>query len=39
MSYYVPNKEGWTKGNRQEICYILRVDGQPMTQSFKAAAQ
>ena len=39
MSYYVPTKEGWGKGSRQEICYVLRVDNQPMTQSVKAAAQ
>jgi hypothetical protein len=39
MNYYVPTKEGWGKGSRQEICYVLRVDNQPMTQSVKAAAQ
>ena len=39
MSYYVPTKEGWGKGSRQEICYVLRVDNQPLTQSVKAAAQ
>ena len=36
LSYFVPNQEGWSNGKRQVICYAIRVDGQPMTQSVKA---
>lgn len=37
LGYYYPLEEGWGDGDREVICYVVRVDGATMTQSVKAA--
>jgi hypothetical protein len=36
MGYLTPTREGWSGGDREMICYAIRTDGQPVSQSFKA---
>ena len=38
MGYFFPVAEGWSKGDHQLTCYIIRVDGTPVTSSFKKAS-
>lgn len=35
MGYLTPTAEGWGGGDREMICYALRVDGTTVSQSFK----
>lgn len=35
---FYPKDDDWTDGDRQMICYLMRLDLGPMTQSLKAAA-
>lgn len=36
MGYLTPTAEGWSKGDREMICYAIRSDGASVSQSFKA---
>jgi hypothetical protein len=35
---FYPKSDDWADGDRQMICYVMRLDLGPMTQSLKAAA-
>ncbi len=37
INFYQPGKEGWSKGDRDVICYAIREDGATMTGSVKKA--
>jgi len=37
MGFYYPGQESWKSRDRELICYLTRIDGQPMTQSFHDA--
>jgi Septum formation len=39
IGYYHPTTDGWTKGDRQVICYATRLDSSTMTGSLKVASQ
>jgi hypothetical protein len=36
IGYFIPTAEGWNVGDHELICYAIRVDAAPMTQSVKA---
>lgn len=36
LGFLTPTTEGWSGGDREMICYAIRVDGAPVSQSFKA---
>jgi len=36
LGFYQPTSQGWSKGDRDVICYAIRVDSEPMTSSLKA---
>lgn len=38
MGVLTPTAEGWAGGDHEVVCYAVRVDGQPVSQSFKAAS-
>ena len=35
IGLFYPLEEGWTRGDHEITCYIVRVDEQPMTASLK----
>jgi hypothetical protein len=35
MGYLTPTTEGWSGGDHEMICYAIRSDGTPVSQSFK----
>ncbi|HEX5148413.1 MAG TPA: septum formation family protein [Candidatus Limnocylindrales bacterium] len=37
MGILTPTTKGWSGGDREVICYAIRVDGTAVSQSFKAA--
>lgn len=37
IGYFIPTAEGWNIGDRELICYAVRVDAAPMTQSVKSS--
>ncbi|MDP9223739.1 MAG: response regulator [Actinomycetota bacterium] len=37
VSFLVPTTEGWAKGDHVIDCFVLRIDGQPLKGSVKAA--
>lgn len=37
IGYFIPTEEGWNIGDRELICYAVRVDAAPMTQSVKGS--
>lgn len=37
MGYFFPTADGWKGGDHEMICYVIRLDKAPTTQSVKAA--
>ena len=37
MGYFFPSSEGWSRGDHEVICYAIRVNGAPVSVSFKKA--
>ena len=37
MGYFFPTADGWKSGDHEMICYVIRLDKAPSTQSVKAA--
>lgn len=37
MGYFFPLEEGWRTGDHEVICYVIRLDKAPMSQSLKTA--
>jgi hypothetical protein len=37
LGFYQPTQTGWTKGDRDVICYVGRMDGTPVTTSLKVS--
>ena len=35
LNYYLPTSDGWSKGDRDVICYAVRLDNAPLTVSVK----
>ena len=35
VGYFYPIPEGWTNGDHEVACYLLRTDEGPMTSSMK----
>jgi putative regulator of septum formation len=35
---FYPRADDWSKGERQMICYVIRIDAAPMSKSLKAGA-
>ena len=35
MSGFTPTDEGWTKGDREIICYAVRIDEAKLTTTIK----
>jgi Septum formation len=36
MGYFYPLEEGWKSGDQEMICYVIRLDKTPTSQSIKA---
>lgn len=36
---FTPTRDGWDQGDRQVTCFLVRADGGPMTQSYRAASR
>lgn len=39
IGLFRPSQDGWSKGDRDILCYTVRADGAPMTTSARAAAR
>lgn len=39
FSIFYPGPEAWADGERKMTCYLVRLDGGPMTQSYQATAR
>jgi hypothetical protein len=37
MGYFTPTADGWGDGDRELICYVIRIDGAPVSQSLKVS--
>jgi hypothetical protein len=37
LGYFTPTVDGWSGGDRELICYAVRLDGAPVSQSLKIA--
>lgn len=37
MGWFYPGAEGWKTGDHELVCYLMRLDEAPMTQSFRNA--
>jgi hypothetical protein len=38
MGILTPTADGWAGGDHEVVCYAVRVDGQQVSQSFRAAS-
>jgi hypothetical protein len=37
LGYFIPTTDGWSGGDRELICYAIRLDGSLVSQSIRAA--
>jgi hypothetical protein len=37
LGYFTPSPDGWSGGDREVTCYVVRIDGGPMSQSVRVA--
>jgi hypothetical protein len=37
LGYFIPTTDGWESGDRELICYAIRLDGAPVSQSIRIA--
>jgi hypothetical protein len=37
LGYFIPTTDGWGSGDRELICYAIRLDGAPVSQSLRVA--
>jgi hypothetical protein len=37
LGYFIPTVDGWSGGDRELICYAIRIDGAPVSQSLRLA--
>ena len=38
FSMFYPTEDGWADGDRDVLCYLVRIDGGPMTGSLRATS-
>ena len=37
LGYFIPTPDGWGGGDRELICYAIRIDGAAVSQSLRLA--